>query len=58
MKWYKFVIYFQLFAAALLNLGSGIALFTGSQYGLNSYELKLLYGVLGNLKTLISVWEW
>lgn len=52
MKWYKFVIYFQLFAAALLNLGSGIAFFTGSQYGLNSYELKLLYGVLGNLKTL------
>ena len=24
MKWYKFVIYFQLFAAAVFNVGAGI----------------------------------
>ena len=52
MKWYKFVIYFQLFAAAVFNVGAGIIFFTGSHYGLDSFELKLFYGVLSNLKTL------
>ena len=52
MGWYKFIIYFQLFAAAVFNFGSGIAFFTGSQYGLNSFELDLFYGVFSNLKIL------
>lgn len=51
MKWYKFVIYFQLFAAAVFNVGAGIIFFTGSHYGLDSFELKLFYGVLSILKT-------
>ena len=52
MGWYKFIIYFQLFAAAVFNVGAGIIFFTGSHYGLDSFELKLFYGVLSNLKTL------
>lgn len=56
MKWFKFIIYFQLFASTVLNAMNGIQLVTGSQYegnaeavysyypGLRSADL--LYGVL------------
>jgi len=33
MKWFKFLIYFALFASGILNLISGIQMVTGSQYG-------------------------
>ena len=32
MKWYKFVIFFQLFAMAVLNFISGLSAFMGGQY--------------------------
>lgn len=32
MKWFKFIIYFQLFASALINLGTGWLYLTGSIY--------------------------
>ena len=32
MKWFKFIIYFQLFANALLNLVNAVTVFTGAHY--------------------------
>ena len=32
MKWFKFLIYFQLFAASLVSLLTGVFLFTGKIY--------------------------
>lgn len=33
MKWYKFIIYFQLFANAFVNAAMGLSLLTGLHYG-------------------------
>jgi len=33
MKWFKFTIYFQLFACALINFYNGLMMVTGAQYG-------------------------
>lgn len=49
MKWYKFIIYFQLFAAMALNLLSAIGAFTGAQYG---EDAEALYYMFENLKTV------
>ncbi len=32
MKWFKFIIYFQLFANALINLANAVAVLTGAPY--------------------------
>ncbi len=32
MKWFKFIIYFQLFVNALINLANAITVFTGAHY--------------------------
>lgn len=36
MKWFKFIIYFQLFASAVINVFSSIMVFTGAHYGGNA----------------------
>ena len=58
MKWYNFLIYFSLWAGALVNLGSGIAFISGYKEngGVFEYELypyfdglqflDILYGIL------------
>ena len=51
MNWYKFLIYFALFAGALLNLVNAIRFLTGSING-SSYEADLLYAVFPSWKTL------
>lgn len=49
MKWYNFIIYFQLFAAAAFSAIGGILYISGSSYG----EAKdLVYEVLGGLRFL------
>ena len=48
MKWFKFVIYVQLFLAALVNLGSAVQALTGSQY---NGEADLVYAFFPALKT-------
>ncbi len=49
MKWYKFLIYFSLFASAVLNLISGVQMLTGSAYG---DDAELVYAFFDGLKTL------
>ena len=56
MKWFKFLIYFALFAGAVLNLIGAIPYFIGSAYGADSAQIysyfkglrtvDLIYGVL------------
>jgi hypothetical protein len=48
MKWFKFIIYFQLFANAVLNVINAIRLLTGVQYGDNA---SLVYTYFPSLKT-------
>lgn len=49
MKWYKFVIYFQLFASAVSNLIGLIMCFTGAHYG-GGYMTDLVYSYYDGLR--------
>lgn len=51
MNWFKFVIYFQLFANAVLNLINAIMYFTGLHYG-GGYMTAAVYMFYGGLKPL------
>ena len=55
MKWFKFIIWFQLFATALLNVISGISALTGSQYG-SSADAELVYMFFPSLKTVDMIY--
>lgn len=49
MKWFHFLIYFALFAGALINFGQGIMMMNGMQYG----DMKnRVYKVFEGLETL------
>ncbi|MBP3313232.1 MAG: zinc-ribbon domain-containing protein [Oscillospiraceae bacterium] len=49
MKWFKFLIYFSLFASAVLNFISGVQMLTGSIYGADA---DLVYAFFDGLKAL------
>ena len=49
MGWYKFLIYFSLFASAVLNIISGISSITGLHYGEFN---QLIYAYYDGLKTV------
>ena len=49
MRWYKFVIWVQLFLSALLNVGEGIIFMTGTHY---KGQATVVYMVYGGLKAL------
>ncbi len=51
MKWYKFLIYFSLFAACVLNCIIGITHITGNIYG-GEYEKNAVYYVFEGLQAL------
>lgn len=53
MKWYKFIIYVQLFLAAVSSLFSGISYLTGSIYGTKD-EIDAVYTSLPELK-IVSI---
>ena len=57
MKWFKFLIYFGLFAGALLNVLNGIMMVTGMQYDMvSSGAAEAVYDEYPHLQTLdISV---
>lgn len=49
MAWYKFLIYFALFASAILNAYNGIRMITGTEYG----EVKeLVYAMFDGLQSV------
>ena len=47
MKWYKFIIYVQLFLSAIVSFASAISLLTGSYYG-GKENADLVYYYYGN----------
>lgn len=51
MKWYKFVIYVQLFLSAILNMFNAASFCTGLQYGSRS-GAEQVYAYYGGLKWL------
>ena len=52
MKWFKFVIYFQLFFSALVNIINGFRISTGLHYGVTSRQLDYIYNHFDGLKML------
>lgn len=53
MKWYKFIIYFQLFAAALINFFAAITYLTGSIYQSQAgVSAELTYSVFPQLSAI------
>jgi hypothetical protein len=53
MKWYKFLIYFLLFAVAVLNVIGGINALTGANYTVSGENVsKLVYALYPSLKTV------
>ena len=53
MKWYKFLIYFSLWAGALLNIGIGLMALQGTQYETDGeVTAELVYAMFDGLKTL------
>ncbi len=51
MKWFKFLIWFSLWASAITNAVNAVQIFTGSIYG-SELKAKLMYAVYGGLKTV------
>ncbi|MCM1398048.1 MAG: zinc-ribbon domain-containing protein [Clostridium sp.] len=52
MKWFKFVIYFQLYANCVLNIYNGYRLSVGKQYNLSDSNLGTLYSMFDGLQTI------
>ncbi|MBE6571452.1 MAG: zinc ribbon domain-containing protein [Ruminococcaceae bacterium] len=54
MKWFKFLIYFGLFAGAVVNIVQGFLYLTGTIYDMTSGEgmSELVYSVFGGLKAV------
>lgn len=51
MKWHKFLVYFALWAAAILHLFNGIMAITGKQYEAQGVRASLIYSFFPSLKT-------
>ena len=51
MAWFKFIIYFQLWAGAVLNFLNGIQALNGSQYSMQGVDADLVYSVFPGLET-------
>ena len=59
MKWWKFLIYFSLFAGALLTLSTGIQYLSGRIYlsqGLTQNDIELFYSLYPPHKTLDTIY--
>ncbi len=59
MKWYKFLIYFALFAGALVNFSSGFSTITGQVYSIESggtISADDVYAVFDGLQTLDMIY--
>lgn len=55
MRWYKFVIWVQLFLNALLNIVSGIMTMTGAHYQGQATVVYMVYGSLKGLDIVIGI---
>ena len=53
LKWHKFLIYFSLWAGAIINASQAITLIGGTAYGANT---ETLYRMYGSLKGIDLFW--
>lgn len=53
MKWYKFVVYFQLFVSALMSAFNAVQYFTGLHYGADAAEA--VYSTFGTPLKVLDV---
>ncbi len=51
MKWHKFLIYFSLWASAVLNVLNSFMYFTGAMYG-SDWQIESVYSYFSGLKTI------
>lgn len=56
MNWFKFVIYFQLFAACVLNVFTGIAQLTGSLYEAQGINASFVYAFFPGLSAVDKIY--
>lgn len=59
MKWYKFLIYFSLFAGAILNILTGLQYFMGTPYvsqGVTPQDLQQAYAMFPSLQMIDFVY--
>lgn len=55
MKWFKFIIYVQLFLNMLLQLSTAVRLFTGSYYGGEADYVYFLYDGLQTMDVIFGI---
>lgn len=55
MRWYKFVIWVQLFLNALLSVGTGIMIMTGAHYQGQETVVYMVYGSLKGLDIVMGI---
>lgn len=55
MKWFHFVIYFQLFVSTLVGLWNGFQLLTGRIYGENTDQVYSYFSGLKGVDTIIGI---
>ena len=53
LKWHKFLIYFALWAGAIMNTGNAVLCIKGTQYAEQSEQI---YALFGGLKTVDLAW--
>ena len=57
MKWHKFLIYFQLFAAALVGLYNAVVCFRMMFLGLGTFgPWNMIYAIAGVICVVLAVW--
>lgn len=56
MGWYKFLIYFSLFAGAVLNAFSAVSAITGMQYETAETSAELVYLIFPSLKSVDTMY--
>ena len=56
MKWFKFVIYFQLIVGPIINIISGLMTMTGSIYDMQNSSSDFVYSVFPSLSTLDKIY--
>lgn len=57
MKWHKFLIYFQLFAAALISLYNAVECFRTVFLGLGVFDpWNVVYAIAGVICVVLAVW--
>lgn len=55
MKWYKFLIYFLLFASAVVNVLTAITLLTGSIYSSQGVSASMIYDYYGETLKFVDI---